>query len=563
MKRVLLLVLVSFLSISWAVAQAPKWMKKTRKAVFSIVTYNDKDEILQTGNGFFVDSKGVGVSKYTLFENAHRAVVIDTDGKSMNVESIMGVDDMYDVIKFKVDIPKSVEALIPAVGVPKEGETVYLLGYASQQKEESEVGKVKEVSKVGNYNYYTLNLPLKEKMISCPVMNEKGEVLGLSQEAVGNENFISYAVDVNYIINQSISALSFNDLSLKKIGIKKALPEKVDDALIFLYLASSQVQGEEYLNLLSDFIASFPQHTEGYVRRANYVAFQGANANMKEVENDMNKALSVAENKDEVYYNYALLIYNYALTKIDDIPSGWSFSDAENIINKGLAIKNLPVYKQLKGDIKFAMTNYSDAFDLYQEVNQSDMASPASFYSAAKAKELMGADAKEILVLLDSCVSRLPEHVSETEATYFLERAQLLSSMEEYRKAMTDYDSFYNATGGKVNDVFYYLRGQVARDSKLFQKALDDFSEALLLNPNEVIYHIELGATNIRVGRNEDAQQNFLNAIKLNPEYSEAYRLLGVAQMQMKNKSEACKNFHKAKELNDTLADDLIKRYCE
>ncbi len=563
MRRVLILVLVSFLGMGWVVAQSPKWVKKTRKAVFSIVTYNDKDEILRTGNGFFVDNKGVGVSQYTLFENAHRAVIIDTDGKSMDVESIMGVDDMYDVIKFKVDIPKSVEALVPATIEPKEGETVYLLGYASQQKDEGEIGKIKEVAKVGNYNYYTLNLPLKEKMISCPVMNEKGEVLGLSQEASSDENLISYAVDVNYIMNQSISALSFNDLSLKKIGIKKALPDKVDDALIFLYLVSSQVRGEEYLNLLNDFIASFPQHTEGYIRRANYVAFQEKNANMKGVESDMDKALNISDNKDDVYYNYALLIYNYALMKVDDIPSGWTFSDAENMINKGLAIKNLPVYKQLKGDIKFAMTNYAEAFDLYQEVNQSDMASSASFYSAAKAKELLGGEAKEVLALLDSCVNRLPKQVSEAEASYYLERAQLLSSMEEYRKAMTDYDSFYSVMGGQVNDVFYYLRGQVAREGKLFQKALDDFSEALELNPNEVIYHIELGATNIRVGRNEDAQQNFLNAIKINPEYSEAYRLLGVSQMQMKNKSEACKNFHKAKELNDTLADDLIKRYCE
>ena len=93
-------------------AQSPKWVKKARKAVFSIITYNDKDEILRTGNGFFVDSKGVGVSQYALFEGAQRATIVDADGKGFEVEAIMGVDDLYDVIKFKVAVDKSVEALV-------------------------------------------------------------------------------------------------------------------------------------------------------------------------------------------------------------------------------------------------------------------------------------------------------------------------------------------------------------------------------------------------------------------------------------------------------------------
>lgn len=564
MKRIYLLTLLILLNLGWGFAQSPKWVKKARKAVFSVITYNDKDEILRTGNGFFVDSKGVGVSKYTLFEGAKRATILDADGKAMDVELVMGVDDLYDVIKFKVSTPKAVEALTPSKENPEVGEMVYILGYSTQQKEESTSGILKEISQVGNYNYYTLGVSLKDKMISCPVMNARGEVIGLSQEAVEKEDAISYAVDVNYVINQSISALAFNDLSLKKIGIKKALPDTEDEALVFLFMISSHLKGEEYLSVLNDFIAKFPKHPEGYIRRANYLVLQDIENqdNLKKAKEDMLQAISLSEDKEEAYYSYAKLIYNYNLLKTENISDGWTLSDADDVIDQSLSINRLPIYLQLKADIYFAEAQYQEAYDLYQEINESDMVSSATFFSAAKAKEMLNANPQEIIVLLDSCISHLPDQVTETEAVYYLERARIYSSMDEHRKALVDYDSFYEAMNGNVNDVFYYLRGQTARDSRLYQKALNDFAEAIILNPNEIMYHIELGATNLRLGRNDEAEQNFEDAIAIDATYGEAYRLLGVTQIQKKNQVKACESFIKAKELNDPLVDDLIKRYC-
>ena len=38
-------------------------------------------------------------------------------------------------------------------------------------------GKVKDVSKVaGEYHYYTLSMHMKDKMVSCPVMNAEGRI---------------------------------------------------------------------------------------------------------------------------------------------------------------------------------------------------------------------------------------------------------------------------------------------------------------------------------------------------------------------------------------------------
>ena len=61
--------------------ELPKWANKARKAVFSVITYNKENQILNTGNGFYIDENGTAVSDYTLFKGAERAVVVTADGK--------------------------------------------------------------------------------------------------------------------------------------------------------------------------------------------------------------------------------------------------------------------------------------------------------------------------------------------------------------------------------------------------------------------------------------------------------------------------------------------------
>ena len=173
MKKILILPLLLFFLIQGSMAQTPKWVEKAKRAVFSVVTYDKNDKMLNTGNGFFVSEDGLALSDYTLFKGAERAVVITSEGKQMPVSLILGANDMYDVIKFRVAITeKKVPALIVAKTAPAVGADAWMLPYSTQKSIACVTGKVKEVSKVaGEYHYYTLGMQMKDKMVSCPVMN--------------------------------------------------------------------------------------------------------------------------------------------------------------------------------------------------------------------------------------------------------------------------------------------------------------------------------------------------------------------------------------------------------
>ena len=94
MKKILILPLLLFFLVQGSMAQTPKWVEKAKRAVFSIVTYDKNDKMLNTGNGFFVSEDGLALSDYTLFKGAERAVVITSGVKLMPDNLILGVNDM-------------------------------------------------------------------------------------------------------------------------------------------------------------------------------------------------------------------------------------------------------------------------------------------------------------------------------------------------------------------------------------------------------------------------------------------------------------------------------------
>lgn len=567
MKKKLLLMLTLCLLAQWSVAQAPKWVDKAKRAVFSVVTYDQNDKILNTGNGFFVTEDGVALSDYALFRGAQRAVVVSSEGVQMPVQAIMGANDMYDVVKFRVGISgKKISALTPAAVAPAAGADVYLLPYSTQKDRSYTAGKVKEADKIAEkYYYYTLDMQLKDKMVSCPVMTADGQVFGLAQKSSGQDTAtICYAIDANFAMAQNISALSYGDMALRDIGIKKALPDTEEQALVFLYMASSQLSAEKYMEVLEDFIAQYPNNADGYIRRASQQLFMSKDdASLDKVAADMDKALEVATKKDDAHFNRAKIIYNYMLGKPEKAYKDWSYDKALDELKKAMTIEELPIYIQMEGDILFAKQDYPAAFASYDKVNQTNLASPATFFSAAKTKELMQAPSEEVLALMDSCMVRFTQPYTEEAAPYLLERAQARMNANQARNAMLDYDAYYNAVNGNVNDMFYYYREQAALKAKQYQRALDDMAKAIELNPDDLTYRAELAVVNIRVGRNEEALNVLKAALEKDPNYAEAYRLMGIAQIQMKKDKEACASFAKAKELGDPNVDALIEKHCK
>ena len=565
MKKTIAILFVFVMPFSVLLAQElPKWAENARKAVFSIVTYTKDGQILSTGNGFYIDEQGTGVSDYSLFKGAERAIIITANGKELPVKYMMGANDMYDVVKFKTDFDKKAEALQPATLPSSTGETVYLVPYSTQKSSKGQTGTIAKVDTIGEQQYYyTLTMQTTEKTVSCPIMNAAGQVVGMIQKNNDPESKESFAIGIRYLTDLTINALSVNDLALNSIGIKKGLPEDESQALVYLYMASGVYASNQYFDLLNDFISQYPNNMEGYLRRATYYINIGDDTHYALAVEDLKKMLDVAEKKDEAHYNIAKLIYSYQLNIGDKKPyASWTFDYALNEINEALAITQEPIYYQLQGDIYFAMQKFTEAYTAYDKVNKSKLASAATFYSAAKAKELIeGTDKKEVIALMDSAIAFYPKPYGKDAAPYLYERARIKSDMEDYRGAVTDYNDFYDAMLGQTSAEFHLIRSQAELNCRMYQQAINDINKAVELDPNNVTYWVEKGGIHIRVNQAAEAIQALTRAIKMDPENAPAYRMLGYAQIQNKEKDKGLTNLQKAKDLGDEVADGLLQKY--
>ena len=265
MKRISLIFLLC--CIIWP-AHAQSWAKKAANAVFTLKTFSEDGNLLASSNGFFIGEQGEAISCFAPFKNAARAVVIDAQGKELPVECLSGINEMYDVAKFRV-VAKKTTALSIASQAAANGSTAWLLPYSVKKAPTCIQGTVSKAETFGNNDtYYTLAMTLNEQQVGCPVMNDQGEAIGILQPSANQKAAEGYAVSARFAASLQMNGLSINDPTLQNIKIAKDLPDNLNDATLALFLSASTMEAEAYAQLIERYIQKFPQSTDGYVYRA-------------------------------------------------------------------------------------------------------------------------------------------------------------------------------------------------------------------------------------------------------------------------------------------------------
>ncbi|WP_455640562.1 trypsin-like peptidase domain-containing protein [Parabacteroides sp.] len=578
MKRILLLILICCHLLP-ATAQknaAPKWMEKSKKAVVLITTYGKDGTKITSGTGFFVSENGDVLSSYTMFKGAEKATATDTEGKTYPITAIVGADELYDVIKVKVEAPKKIHYLPVASDPLAVGTVAYLLPYTTATVKNVNFGQgaVTEVSKLKDpYSYYKLSIPLEDAQLNSPILNAEGQVFGLAQADATGKKDVSYAVSAAYTNNLSIAPTDFLSSVYNNIGIKKAWPADVEQAQVALFLEGSSQDAKTYLETLNDFIATFPNSADGYLNRASHYATRRAELASTPAEQsrylelaleDIKTASKYSDKKGDVYYNQAKLIYNVAASDTTLTNPAWTVQAALETIQKAINEDDYPVYHQLAGDIHFFLKEYEQAYNEYMVVNNSDLASPVSFYWAAKAKEnVSGFNIGDIIALLDGAVEKCGLPLTPEAGQYILERIDWKLRLSQYAEAIADYDLYYKAMNGDVGSSFYYYREQAKFRSDDLEGALADIKEAIRLSPDVPDYRAEEASVYVRMKNYTDALASIDNALKVAPDFAACYRLKGICYVRLEKKAEACEALNKAKELGDPLAERLIKEHCK
>ena len=533
----------------------PGWVKNASKSVFTLKTFSADGSLIASTNGFFTGTNGEAVSSFSPFKGASKAVIIDSQGKEFQVTGILGANDMYDVVKFRVNNSKCQPLTVSSVK-GSVGSQAWLLPY--HETKELRAGSIKRAETIfDDYAYYTVSMSIADNMVSCPLMNESGDVLGMMQQPATDKDTLSYAISARFVNDLKITGLTYNDATLQLTQIKKELPTDLKEANLVLYLAASQMDSLSYINLIEDFIRQFPGEPDGYTARAIQAVNGGKFA---AAEKDMEQAINVSNKKDDAHYSYARMIYNKEIYQSAQPYAGWSLDKALSEIQTANSINSQPTYRQLEANILYAQKKYDEAYQIFNELTNTSLRNAEIFYSAAKCKEMLK-DTTSMLALLDSTLNMFSKPYLKEAAPYLWARAEARSNAGKYRAAISDMNEYEELMQATVNDNFYYVRHQTDIKGRLYQQALNDINRAIQMNPQETLYYAEKASLEIRVGKYDDAILTAQDCINLDASNSDGYLFLGLAQCLKGQKAEGIKNLQKAKELGDTQADALIEKY--
>ena len=552
MKKRILFIILAVLPLL-AMAQ-PSWVKKATKSVFTLKTFAEDGSLIGSSNGFFTSANGDAVSNYTPFKGAAKAVVIDATGKELPVVSIVGVNDMYDVVKFRVS-GKTQPLIISSAQTPV-GSQVWLLPY--HEIKNVPAGTIRKAEAFQNeYDYYTVALAMPVNTVSTPLINQAGEVIGLMQQPASDKDTLSYAVSARFADSLKISGFGMNEATLMETKIKKELPDDMKEAVLALYMASSRQDSAAYVNLIEDFIQKFPNAPEGFMYRAQVKASDGDFAT---AERNMELAIKYSLQKDDAHYNYARMIYNHEIFQADKPYANWSLDKALEEIRLANTLNPQPTYRQMEANILFGQKKYNEAYDIYNQLTSTNLKGAELFYSAARCKEMLK-DSTAMLALLDSAMNCFNKPYLKEAAPYLWARAQARAQAKKYREAVSDMNDYEELMKASINDNFYYIRHQAEVDGRLYQQALNDITRAIVMNPKETFYYGEKASLEIRVGLYDNAIATAKECLIVDPNDSDGYMFLGVAQCLKGNKKEGIPNLQKAKDLGNLQADKLIEKY--
>lgn len=539
-------------------AQQPKGLKKLRTAQVSVVAYTAQGD-MQQGQGTLVSDDGVLVAQYDVLKGACRATVVDAAGNEHPVVEILGANSAYNMVRMRMEPGKKKNACLElAPQQPGEQAEVYIMPSEKADKNvPCTVDTVTRAEEFGEgFKYLTLAHEASKRQANSPVLNQDGQLVGFVQLAT-KEGQPSYVIDAHYALSLKVTAMDAGSSDLNGIAISKALPEKEEDAISYIYLTGKR-DTAQYMNYIERFIALHPTSTTGYTMKAEQQAEAGQYSQAAATyENALKQEGTKA---DELHYSLSKVIYGMSMRSDYQQYADWNLERSLGEAQQAEAINPQPTYVMQQANCLYALKRYQEAGDKFVELTKTNMRTPELFMYAAQCRQKSQADTAQVVALMDSALNCYSKPYPVAAANIILLRAKTLAETGNLRDAIAGYNDFEHLAGNRLTANFYYEREQMEIKCRMYAPALNDIEKAIKLSPREAVLHAEAAALNYRVAQTDQAVTYARQAIALDESFADAHRILGVCLLEKGQKAEARKHLLRAKELGDTLAEGILQK---
>jgi serine protease Do len=213
-----------------------------KRSVVAVIALNRENGIIRTGSGFFVDRQGVIATSYHVLEGAAKAVIRTGDGREAEVLDILKDDPGCDLLMAKTSLGKTSPIPFGDSSRIVLGEEVLIIGYSSGWEGTLSAGRFLGSKKAANLELLQISAPLVAGCSGAPVLNRKGEVLGVATAFADVSKELNFAVPIQYLRTLKPARTNWRSLREKSVQFQASMS---DDTVSEILVTRDQKPGGE------------------------------------------------------------------------------------------------------------------------------------------------------------------------------------------------------------------------------------------------------------------------------------------------------------------------------
>lgn len=201
--RLSLSVIFAAISCDFYSQDVSQLIPQIKEAVVTVYAQNEDGNVFASGSGFIISQNGIGVTNFHVLQGASRGKIKCTNGEEYAISKIIDYSPQYDLIKFKIqsDNSKVFAYLKQQASIPQQGSLV--VNYSNPLGSFENTVSTGVVAAIREYKGYEkviqITAPISHGSSGSPVMNSKGEVIGIATFGIESGQSLNFAVSIQQL----------------------------------------------------------------------------------------------------------------------------------------------------------------------------------------------------------------------------------------------------------------------------------------------------------------------------------------------------------------------------
>jgi tetratricopeptide (TPR) repeat protein len=558
------LLFISLASGALAEQNLTKLVTKIQPAIVTIQTYDQNQEHLGLGTGFFITINTL-ITNYHVLRGAHQAEVITHDGMKYPIIRVMAENEKMDLVKILVDIPrdyrKSISHVNLSKSLPSIAENIIVIGSPfglEQTVSEGIISSVRLVPKIGTL--LQISAPISSGSSGSPVLNMKGEVVGIVSFFLLEGQNLNFAIPTEYISN------------LEPMGTLKTIPEWSEQETCRLYI-HTEPEGARIriLNIKPKFFQGIPLEPGQYHIEVSYDGYKTKMIWIQiKPEEDENLRISLE-------------------SSAHPLSEGQITTDSSHFFTKGINHefmeeyeKAIEAYKECvridpdnrlchmsMGQSYIKIKHYREASDVFKECIRIDPDTPSFHYYLGQSYFYLDLprqaieECKQAIELFhsDNYISFDDDETLHITYNTYILLGDSYVQLNHFTEAI---EAFKKAT--EINpdcaDAYANLAIVYGTFGRHYE-AIEACKKVLRMQPDHLMTIMTLGAAYTNLGLHTEAIETQKQAVRIDPGNATAHFALGTAYLRSGDRNSALNQYKILKELDKEWANQLFNLIYE